>query len=76
MPRTIILDSLKRGGINVFVDDGGSLRVEAHYTLRAGTEAVQAKHVDITSRLTAAQLADIASAYNSIFARLEAQELA
>lgn len=75
MPKTIVIDNLVRGPLSLIRESDGSLRLEAIYVLRAGTDEVKSVNRDVTSLLTPAQLTALTNAYNSAYTSIETAEL-
>ena len=74
MPRQITLDRIKASGINIYKEDG-VMRIEANYSILAGSEVIKTVSRDITSALSSEQRTAISNAYDAIFSRIEGLEL-
>ncbi len=76
MPRTIVLDGLERGQVVLTSMPDGTVKVEAFYGVKAGTEVIkQVVAQDVASLLTPTQLTALQNAYNAVFAAVEGAEL-
>ena len=74
MARTLTLDGLRRGGLNIFKEDG-ALKVEANYYILSGTEEIRGVYRDITPHLSQAVRAAISDGYDAVFSRIQQMEL-
>ncbi|MBI4308057.1 MAG: hypothetical protein HY684_04555 [Chloroflexi bacterium] len=75
MPRQIVLDSVQQGGINVFKDAAGVLKVQANYRVMAAGEVVRNESKDVTSLLSSAQLRALSASFDDVFAAVCTAEL-
>lgn len=75
MPKQLVLDSVQRGGINVFKDAAGQATVQANYRVMAGAEVVRNESKDVTALLSTAQQDALLAAYDGVFGAVQLAEL-
>ncbi|MBI4289771.1 MAG: hypothetical protein HY671_15250 [Chloroflexi bacterium] len=73
MPKQVTLDSLELKGLNIF-KEAGKLRVEANYSILAGTEVYKAGTRDVSDSLPPATVDGLASAWDAIVGLIKASE--
>ncbi len=73
MPKQVTLDSLELKGLSVFKEAGG-LRVEANYSVLAGTEVYKTETRDVSASLPPATADSLATAWDTILSLVKAAE--
>ena len=75
MPEQLVLDSVQRGGVNIFKDVAGRVTVQANYKVLAGAEVVRSESKDVTALLSTAQQDALLAAYDGVFGAVQVAEL-
>lgn len=75
MARTLSLDNLLLQQLHLLRDVDGTLQVTAEFTLRAGAQAVQTKHMHLTRRLSAARQSQVVALFGGLAQDLATTEL-
>lgn len=73
MPKQVTLDSLVLKGLSIF-REAGKLRVEANYSLMAGTETYKNETKDVSPSLSTATTANLENAWDTILALIKTSE--
>jgi hypothetical protein len=76
MAKTIVIDEAVVTRLHLFKDPQGPVRLFAEYQLMAGTQPVEAKHLDVTARLSAANRSALEALFTKVSADIAANELA
>ncbi|MDO8532966.1 MAG: hypothetical protein Q7T26_12525 [Dehalococcoidia bacterium] len=75
MPKQLVLDSVQRGGVNVFKDTAGQVTVQANYRVLAGAEVVRSESKDVTALLSTTQRDALSTMYDDVFGAVQVEEL-
>jgi len=75
MPRSITLDGVKVVQLHLMTDRNGGIHVYGEYQVLAGNQIVEAKHVEVTPVLSAANQAAMLAIFNQVSKDISVAEL-